>query len=224
MDSLKVDVRKLHLFNGLAKEGADTVATHLEQMSGIDTDATVSKLNFLDFEDVHTHLKQTGTGSATPQVGIYVELEDKPYGYLLFLVSTAEAKRLANAMLGQNMDTDESQDGFTDMQKSAIQEVGNIMTSGFIDGWANVLGATIQHSPPHFAYGDSRAILDEISQWPESDIVFVIDSKITAEDVDLNLTCYTFPELEPLVDLIHGIDVDSIDEAEQAPADFDELT
>jgi chemotaxis protein CheC len=220
MDELKVDVRKLHLFNGLAKEGADTVASHLQQMSGIDTDAAVSKLNFLDFDDVQTHLRQASTTESN--VGIYVELEDEPYGYLLFLVSVVEAKRVANAMLGQDMDVDEGT-GFTDMQKSAIQEIGNILTSSFIDGWANVLGTTIQHSPPRFAFGDSAAILAEITDWPDSEIVFVIDSQIAAEDVDLNLTCYTFPELEPLVELINEIDIDSIDEAVQTPADFSEL-
>ncbi|WP_136717009.1 chemotaxis protein CheC [Halorientalis salina] len=221
MDSLKVDVRKLHLFNGLAKEGATTVAAHLQQMSGIETDAAVSKLNFLDFEDVQTHL-QTKAGTE-PQVGIYVELEDEPHGYLLFMVPMTQAKNLANAMLGQEMDAD-SGGGFTDMQKSAIQEVANIMTSGFIDGWANVLGTSIKHSPPHFAFGQSAAILEEISDWPGSDIVFVIDSHITAPNVDLDLTCYTFPELEPLVDLIHDIDIDEITDEAQAPADFSDLS
>ncbi|MFB6083959.1 MAG: chemotaxis protein CheC [Halorientalis sp.] len=221
MDSLKVDVRKLHLFNGLAKEGAETVADHLQQMSGLDTTASVSKLNFLDFDDVGTHLRtETHTDS---HVGIYTELEDAPYGYLLFLVARAEAKRLANAMLGQGAEADADGSGFSDMQKSAIQEVGNIMTSAFIDGWANVLGTTIAHSPPHFAYGDSATMLDEIGEWPDTEIVFVVDSQITAADVDFSLTCYTFPELEPLVDLIHDIDIDSIADAETAPADFSEL-
>jgi chemotaxis protein CheC len=220
MDSLQVDVRKLHLFNGLAKEGAATVADDLHQMSGLETSAAVSKLNFLDFDDVGTHLSTAS--SSDSYVGIYTELEDIPYGYLLFLVSQTEARRLANAMLGQGPEAGDA-GGFTDMQRSAIQEVGNILTSAFIDGWANVLGTTIAHSPPHFAFGDSDAMLAEISEWPDTDLVFVVDSKITAADVDFSLTCYTFPELKPLVDLIHGIDVDSIAEADTAPADFSEL-
>ncbi|MFB6164463.1 MAG: chemotaxis protein CheC [Haloarculaceae archaeon] len=222
MDSLKVDVRKLHLFNGLAKEGAGTVADHLQQLSGIETAAEVSKLNFLDFDDVDAHLQ--AESKADKQVGIYVELQAEPYGYLLFLFSLSEAKRLANAMLGDDPTAAGDDAGFTDMQKSAIQEVGNIMTSAFIDGWANVLSTTIEHSPPHFAFGDSDAILAEITEWPDSEIVFVVDSHIAATDVELDLTCYTFPELEPLVDLIHGIEVEEITEAAQAPADFADLT
>lgn len=34
-------------------------------------------------------------------------------------------------------ETAPSTQGFTDMERSAIQEIGNIMTSGFIDGWTN---------------------------------------------------------------------------------------
>jgi len=220
MDDLRVDVRKLHLFNRLAKQGSATVADHLTQMSGIETGSTISKLNFLNFEDVQTHLQTKATSEAN--IGIYTELQDPPNGYLLFLVTQSESQKLANALLGQGL-TESEEAGFTDMQKSAIQELGNIMTSSFIDGWANVLGTTIQHSPPHFAYGDSTAILNEITDWPETDIVFVIDSEITAKDVDLTLTCYTFPELEPLVDIIHDIEVDSISEGAQEAADFDDL-
>ena len=34
---------------------------------------------------------------------------------------------------------DEDTDGFSDMERSAIQKIGNILTSGYIDGLANVL-------------------------------------------------------------------------------------
>jgi chemotaxis protein CheC len=221
MDDLQVDVRKLHLFNGLAKEGSATVADHLTQMSGIETGAAISKLNFLNYEDVHTHLRTKA--SAEANIGIYTELEDAPYGYLLFLVSQSESQKLANALLGKGLRASE-RDGFTDMQKSAIQELGNIMTSSFIDGWANVLGTSIKHSPPNFAYGDSAAILDQITDWPETDIVFVIDSEICAEDVDLTLTVYTFPELEPLVDVINDIDVAAISEGSNRITGLDDLS
>jgi len=45
--------------------------------------------------------------------------------------------------------------------------------------------------------------------WPDSELVFVIDSRITVEDGDLGMTVYTFPELEDLVKLIQGIDLDT---------------
>ena len=45
--------------------------------------------------------------------------------------------------------------------------------------------------------------------WPDSELVFVINSRITVDDGDLGMTVYTFPELEALVDLITNIDLDT---------------
>ncbi|MFB6200693.1 MAG: chemotaxis protein CheC, partial [Halorhabdus sp.] len=105
---------------------------------------------------------------------------------------------------------DPDQEGFTDMERSAIQEIGNIMTSGYIDGWANVLDTTIGMSTPSFAYGPADGIVDEMGGWPDEDIAFVIDSKLTASDGDVALTIYTFPKLVELVDLIQDIDVSTV--------------
>jgi len=196
----EVDVRKLELFNKMAKEGATTVSGHLNQMSGLNTEIEVSKINFLDMEDVKTHLGQR------EQVGIYVQLEEPPYGYVLFMLEPRGSKRLAQGMVG-GMGGDEEADGlFTDMERSAMQEIGNIMTSGFIDGWANVLDTTIDMSTPTFIFGPSSDIIDRMGGWPDEEIAFVIDSTIVATDADVEVTVYTFPQLADLVGLIQRID------------------
>jgi len=196
----EVDVRKLELFNEMAKEGATTVSGHLNQMSGLDTEIEVSKINFLDMEDVKTHLGER------EQVGIYVQLQEPPYGYVLFMLEPKGSKRLAQGMVG-GMGGDEAADGlFTDMERSAMQEIGNIMTSGFIDGWANVLDTTIDMSTPTFIFGPSSDIIDRMGGWPDEEIAFVIDSTIVATDADVEVTVYTFPKLADLVKLIQRID------------------
>jgi chemotaxis protein CheC len=196
----EVDVRKLELFNKMAKEGATTVSGHLNQMSGLDTEIEVSKINFLDMEDVKTHLGDR------EQVGIYVQLQEPPYGYVLFMLEPQGSKRLAQGMVGE-MGGDEEADGlFTDMERSAMQEIGNIMTSGFIDGWANVLDTTIDMSTPTFIFGPSSDIIDRMGGWPDEEIAFVIDSTIVATDADVEVTVYTFPQLADLVGLIQRID------------------
>ncbi|WP_436909365.1 chemotaxis protein CheC [Halosimplex marinum] len=197
----EVDVRKLELFNEMAREGATTVSAHLNQLSGLDTEIEVSKINFLDMADVRTHLGEH------EQVGIYVELTEPPYGYVLFVLEPAGSKRLARGMVG-DMGSGEAADGFfTDMERSAMQEIGNIMTSGFIDGWANVLDTTIDMSTPSFVFGPASDIVDEMGGWPDEEIAFVIDSHIVASDADVEVTVYTFPQLADLVELIQNIDV-----------------
>ncbi len=199
---LQVDVRKLDLFNQMAKEGSGTVADHLGQLTGLDASVHTSQINFLDIEDVKTHI------GSEKQVGIYVKLNEPPHGYVLFMLDPADSKRLAGAMMGGMGEPSEGE-GFTDMERSAMQEIGNIMTSGFIDGWANVLDTTIDMGTPNFVFGPASGIIDKMGGWPDSDLVFVIDSQITVEDGDLGMTVYTFPDLEDLVALIQNIDLDT---------------
>ena len=209
---LQVDVRKLDLFNQMAKEGSGTVADNLGQLTGLDASVHTSQINFLDIGDVKTHIGNR------QRVGIYVELNEPPHGYVLFMLDPADSKRLAGAMMGGMGDP--SGDGFTEMERSAMQEIGNIMTSAFIDGWANVLDTTIDMGTPNFVLGPASGIIDKMGGWPDSDLVFVIDSRITVEDGDLGMTVYTFPDLEDLVALIQNIDLDT---DVQADTQADEL-
>jgi chemotaxis protein CheC len=207
--SLEVDVRKLDLFNRMAKEGSNTVADHLSQLAGLDAGIDVSKINFMALEDVKTHLGDQ------KEVGIFVELVDPPHGYVLFLMDPEDSKELVGEMVGGMGDGDGPSDGlFTEMERSAMQEIGNIMTSGYIDGWANVLDTTIDISTPSFVYGPASDIVEKMGGWPDEDIVFVVDSDIVAADTDVELTAYTFPRLEELVSLIKRIDLDTDVEAD----------
>jgi chemotaxis protein CheC len=199
--SLKVDVRKLGVFNRISKEGSRRVADSLSQMTGIDAEIHVSKINLLHIDDVKTHIGDE------KQVGIHVQLQESPGGYVLFLLDPRDSKRLAQLMLPG--DGDDSGGGFTNMERSAIQEIGNIMTSGYIDGWANVLDTTIDMGTPEFTYGPANAIVQKMGGWPDDEIVFVLDSEITAGDNDVDLTAYTFPRLHDLVDLVGRLDVET---------------
>jgi chemotaxis protein CheC len=201
--SLQVDVRKLDLFNKMAKEGSGTVADHLSQLTGVEASVRTSQINFLDIGDVKTHLGDE------ERIGIYVELTEAPGGYVLFVLDPADGKRLAGQMMGGLGGDDE---GFSEMEQSALQEIGNIMTSGFIDGWANVLDATIDMTTPTLLVDDTAAIIDSMGGWPDSDLVFVIDSHIVSDgdaNDPIDLTVYTFPQLEDLVAMIKDIDLDT---------------
>ena len=202
--SLKVDVRKLEVFNRISKEGSRQVADSLNQMADLDAEIRIAKINLLHMEDVETHL---GDEKA---VGIHVELTESPYGYVLFVLDPADSKQLAEAMIpGGSEGSGDADSGFTDTERSAIREIGNIMTSGYIDGWANVLDTTIDMGVPTFTYGPTHRIIERMGGWPDEEIVFVLDSEITTGTTDVDLTVYTFPQVQELVDLVKQLDVDT---------------
>jgi len=199
--SLKVDIRKLEIFNRICRQGSIQVADSLSQMSGMNAEIEMAKINFLHIDDVKKHI---GNRNA---VGIHIELTESPYGYVLFILDPRDSKRLAQSMIPGDPDTNSS--GFTSMEKSAIQEIGNIMTSSYIDGWANVLNTTVNMTTPTFTYGSTGKIVTKMGGLPDKEMVFVLDSEITTNDTDLDLTVYTFPQLDSLVELVRRIDVDT---------------
>jgi chemotaxis protein CheC len=199
--SLMLDIRKLGLFNKMAKEGGNTVADHLSQMTGMETEMEITKINFIDIPDIKTHVGHE------KQIGISIEMLEPPHGYILFLFNAGSAKELAHGMIGDMGDTDPSESGFTDMERSAIQEIGNIMTSGFIDGWANVLETTIDMSTPTFTYGPGSGMVDDVVGDRNDEMALMFDSRVHALESDINVKVYTFPELEELVSLMQQIEV-----------------
>ena len=197
--SLELDIRKLRLFNQMAKEGGGTVADHLQQLTGLETELRVTKLNFLTLSDIRTHVGDS------KQIGISIELLEPPHGHILFLVDGLSAKRIAGQMIGGMGEVSDS--GFSDLERSAIQEVGNIMTSAFIDGWANVLNTTIDISPPTFTYGAGSDLASNLVH-SQYDLALLFDSQIHAPAADVDMSVYMFPNLEELVNLMRQIELE----------------
>ncbi|WP_181686694.1 chemotaxis protein CheC [Halorhabdus salina] len=198
--SLMIDIRKLALFNKMAKEGGNTVADHLSQMTDMETEMEITKINFIDIPDIKTHVGDD------KQIGISIQLEEPPHGHILFLLNAESAKDLARGMIGDMGGADPDQDGFTEMERSAIQEIGNIMTSGFIDGWANVLDTTIDMSTPTFTYGPGSGMIDELVGDRDSEMALMFDSRVQALDSNVDVKVYTFPQLDELVELMQAIE------------------
>jgi len=194
--STKIDIRRLRDVNRLAKAGAETVADHLEQLVGVETEMQITKINVIDVEDLGAHL---GTHK---RVGVNVPLLESPHGSVLLLFSDESAKKLASIMTGG---AGEDGPGYSEMERSAIKEVGNIMTSGFIDGWANVLGRTIDISTPQLLRAGGEDIVDHCVDAGGQEIAMVFDSTLKAPDADIEVTIYTFPDVEAFVQLINSM-------------------
>ena len=192
----KIDIRRLRDVNRLAKAGAETVADHLHQLTGVETEMQITKINVIDVEDLGRHLGHT------KMVGVNIPLLEPPHGSVLILFDDDSAKTLAHTMLGSQTSDGP---GYSEMERSAIREVGNIMTSGFIDGWANVVGRTIDISTPQLLRAGGDDIVDHCVDPGEHEIAMVFDSTLEAPDVDVEATIYTFPNIEEFVELIKSI-------------------
>ncbi|MFB6300945.1 MAG: chemotaxis protein CheC [Halobacteriales archaeon] len=197
--SLLIDIRKLRLFNEMARKGGTTVARDLGQMIDVETETTLTRINFIDHSDLKAHVGED------ERIGISVELVEPPHGHILFLLDGSSAKYLASRMVGDMGETSDGT-GFSEMEKSAIQEIANIMTSAFIDGWANALNTTIDISTPSFSVGRGDQIVDELLGSMPYELALLFDSEIRVPDSDVRLMAYMFPDLEELVELMNRME------------------
>jgi two-component system chemotaxis sensor kinase CheA/chemotaxis protein CheC len=201
-----IPVEKLEVFNGMTREGTQKAADNAGMVTGIETDAEVTRISFCPIEDVP---RQVGTDT---YVGTVVEFTGTPSGYLLVLFDEASALTVAE----QSLPTSPDGEGLTDRHRNAVEELGNIMTSGFIDGWANVLQTTIEHTPPRLVHDMGRSIVDPVAArlGQNQQHAFVIDSTMRTDDVDFECKIYALPDEAELRRALNELDVDRADETE----------
>ena len=192
-----VPVEKLPTFNRMTKQGATAAADNITMMTGTETDVDVSRLRFVPVRDVPSELgKETVAGTV-------FELHGDPSGFLAILFDEASAEEVAGGMIPTETDP-----GIGDMEKGALRELGNIMTSGFIDGWANVLGTSIEHTPPQFVHDMGSAVMSPLvgRLGRTQDHAFIIDSTVRTPDGDVRCDIYALPDQRELAAALDRMD------------------
>ncbi len=207
-----IPIEKLAVFNQMTREGTERAAANVQQMSGIETEAEVSQISFTPLVDVP---KQFGSDT---YVGTVVEFTGAPSGFLLVLFDEQSAVTVAEALMPVEMDSDE----LTDQHKLAIEELGNIMTSGFVDGWANVLQQSVDHTPPRLVHDMGQAIIDPLAAQlgQHQRHAFVIDSKMKTDEVEFESEIHALPNEQELREALEKLDVTR---AEQTDANTEEI-
>ncbi|WP_247731675.1 chemotaxis protein CheC [Halovivax limisalsi] len=200
-----IEYDKLEGFDRMAEQGAEEVAKTATTLTGIETSVEIRRLNFLSLEAIPAEVADERL------VGVAFEFDGTPSGYLLFLFDEDSAHEIVDAMVPTETD---GEGEFDEMGRSAITELGNIMASGFLDGWANVLDTTIDHSTPEFIHDIGAAAVDPVvvRLGESQDYAFVFDTKVVADGREFDCEVYAIPDEDDLERALNALEVDRIDE------------
>ncbi len=168
-----ISFRKLEVFNSMTRNGAERAAENITAMTGFQTDVEINRMKFVPIEEIPV------TVGDRRYVGTVMQFCGKLNGYLVILFDHPSAEAVVDALVPMETDGE-----WSEMEQSAIKELGNIMTSGFIDGWANVLESSIDHTPPTFVSDMGSAIMSPIvgRMAQTQDHAFVLDSTIQTDN------------------------------------------
>ncbi|WP_459193889.1 chemotaxis protein CheC [Halosimplex sp. J119] len=200
-----IDIRKLRIINRLIKDGAGNVAAALETMAGVESTVKIKSLAFVDPSDI------PGEIGAEERYSANVRLREPPYGTFFLTFADATAAELAGLLTGVA-----ATDGFNDMHESALQEICNIMTSGFIDGIANTLGTTIDIGTPDVFTGTGPEIAEQsLSHVHTDSLSIVLDAVVdmAERDADFEIRIFLVPDPGAFVNLIDKIELDELSSA-----------
>jgi chemotaxis protein CheC len=199
-----VDIRKLTIIGKLIQHGASNVAESLSTMAGIEADVRIKSLSFVAPSDLS---KEMGEGEL---YHANIRLTEPPYGVFLMTFDDTTANEIAAHMTGQPVEG-----SLNDMQESALQEICNILTSGFIDGIANTLETTIDMETPSLRREHADQIAeDAVSHIRMDSLSIVLDSVVDLadQDTEFELRIFLVPDPGSFVNIIDKLDVEEIRE------------
>ncbi|MFB6309287.1 MAG: chemotaxis protein CheC [Haloarculaceae archaeon] len=198
---LLIDIRKLTVINQLIEDGAENVVASLESLAGVEAHVEIKSISFVEPTDIAAEMGQ-GKRYST-----HVQLTEPPYGVFLLTFSEESAAEVAGLMTAQPVDDDLNQ-----LHRSALGEMCNILTSGFIDGIANTLETTIDFDTPELAFEDAGTIADDaLSHVRRDSMSIVLDSLVDIEESDAAFTIRIFliPDPGSFVHTVDGLELDA---------------
>lgn len=187
-----VSLDGLDEFDTLVRDGAAEAAGLFSAVTGLEATAETTRLRFVSLDAVPASLDDAAVA------GTVFGLNDARDGYLAVLFDHRSALSVADAMLpvGGN-------ERFDEMTRSAIEEIGSVMTSGFLDGWADAFDEPLEHTSPAFVEGPGETVLDPLLGriGTEREHAFVVDTCIRTADGTLDCSILALPADHRLAEL-----------------------
>ena len=138
--------------------------------------------------------------------GIYLAIEGDITGSIMFLLQEESAHSLVARLMGTAPSKNE--DGFNEMEISALKEIGNIITGSYLNSLSTLTNLTITESVPDISIDMAGAILSvpAIEFGMLGDKILLIQTAFT-DDVELNGYFILVPDLPSYGKLLKALGV-----------------
>ena len=148
LNDLQFDVLK-----EIGNIGAGNATTALAKMMNMKIDMNVPRVDLVPF----TNLSDIFGPPEEVLAGILVQLDGDIKGMMMFLVKEKSAHNLVNSLMGGMIQS--SGDGFSDMELSALGEIGNIIIGAYLSAMSNLTSLKISSSVPYISIDMAGALL-----------------------------------------------------------------
>jgi len=199
LNDIHIDVLK-----EIGNIGAGNAATSLSAMLSKRIDMNVPEVSLLNYNDV---IESIG-GAENIIVGILVSFGGDIDGVILFLLKKEFVHLILNSLLGTDIHSFEE---ISEMEMSALSEIGNIMVSSYVNSISSLTNMKIDITVPSLNIDMSGALLDAVTaEFSEvADRVIFIKEKYYCQDETVYSHMLLLPSMTSLGILLKrfGIDI-----------------
>lgn len=185
----------------LGNIGAAHAATTLSTMLMSNIEMTVPDISVVDIAKIHEHV-----GDELSALVIFqITGEVSGGGYVLLHIPKNSVIRLTNAMLGMT----EMERDLTEMDQSALLEIGNIMVSAFLDATATLLSIIMLPSPPSMIIDMPHAAFQSIlaiQAFSDIDQVVIFRTELHSDQHKISSNIFLLPNKPMLDEIIAMLD------------------
>ena len=146
---------------GIGDSGAQNAAIALSSLIGVPVSISVQKIIMVKLENLQNYLDD----SVASMVVFQVRGQVSGNGSIILHVPKKSILRLSSIMLGA---PDEDRE-INEMDMSMLHEIGNIMTSSYLDACANLLSLMLIPSPPSMVIDMPHAVIQSVIAGQEFD-------------------------------------------------------
>ncbi len=194
MSELQLDeINSMHfdVLKEIANIGAGNATTALSKLLDAKVDMKVPNIQFMEFKE----LSEAIGGAENLVVGILLTLESGIDGMMMFVLESKSAEQIVNVLMGRATGTLEQ---FTEMDLSALQEIGNIIAGSYLSAISAFTGMTIISSVPYLSIDMAGAILSvpAIEFGKISDKALLIETEFGDKETIINGYFILIPTLE----------------------------
>jgi len=195
----------LDVLKEIGSMGTAHAATALAKMTSKKVTMPVPKVSWLDFENV----ADVVGGPEHIIAGILISLSGNIQGMMMHLMEIDSAHKIVELVIGTPPPAEDKKYVFEDMERSVVEEVGNIMLSSYLTSLAGLTNSQIKQSIPFLCVDMANAILSvPASEFGKmSDKMLVIESAISIEDTEFSGCFVLVPNLHSFGRILRSLGV-----------------
>ncbi|MGI6731881.1 MAG: chemotaxis protein CheC [Anaerovoracaceae bacterium] len=188
---------QIDILREIGNIGAGNAATALADILDEKVEISVPKVKIVDFDSAVNIL-----GSAEQLImGVLVSFSGEAQGMIMFLLNMSDAEQITSLLVREEWEDEEGDDEeLSPLKMSAIKEIGNILSSSYLNAISTLTGLNITISVPCIAIDMAGAIMSVpiIEFGALGDKVMYIEENFKGESNSLKSHVIMFAELDTL--------------------------